>query len=138
MKYVMALLHILAIGCANTGHSNQEIMGAEQKMIVCDGDTQLPAEVAFSEEDFSLASAMRSMDFLKERINPIISELNQAPDAPAIVDANWEYLYIGRPNAFNKINGYLLKRQAETAPMAERAAAEAKFCEFLKRTAVTD
>ena len=141
MKYVPVLLMAMSVGCASANGAGQEAMITPENAGVaplCNGETDLPPDVAFSEEDFSLESAARSMAFLTERINPIVSELNFSEDAATVVRDNWEFLYIGRPNALNKINGYLLKRQAETAPSAERAAAQAEFCAFLAATAVSD
>ena len=144
MKYVPILLMVVTGGCVSANGVAQEAMatpsassgGAAEKL--CDGETDLPPDFAFSENDFSLESATRSMNFLTERINPIVSELNRSDDAGAVVRSNWEFLYIGRPNALNKINGYLLKRNAETAAPAIRAAAQAEFCAFLAATAITD
>ncbi len=144
MKYLSILMMVTAAGCAtanDTGPTAMTAASAPSDVTVeklCDGETDLPSDFAFSEDDFSLEGATRSMAFLTERINPIVSELNFSEDAAEIVRLNWDYLYIGRPNALNKINGYLLRQQAETAAPEERAAAQAKFCTFLAATAVTD
>ena len=144
MKYLPILMMVASVGCATTnGTGPAAITTASTPTDVtaetlCDGESNLPPDFAFSEEDFSLEGATRSMAFLTERINPIVSELNFSENAAEVVRDNWEFLYIGRPNALNKINGYLLRQQAETAPLAERAAAVTEFCDFLKATAVTD
>lgn len=138
MKSAIALVPALMLTLAAAAEPQTTPAARSQtENRLCTGESPYPGDFALSEDQFSLESAMMSLDRLSDIDAKMAETLwlmhneQSVENAGPLFEGQIEAITISHHNAMQSVKGYLLKQAALSGEGAGRDEAVTAFCDFV-------